>query len=155
MAVRCRERMHELIKEELVVVNREEGSVPTEWRAVMERSFHKMDKEVMAWNEGMAAVHERCRCELQSPECEAVGSTAVVAIVTPDKIIIANCGDSRAVLSRKGKAIPLSSDHKVGIIEVTNLVFKCIGSICFVKSDAITHTNFNGVNSGSRIGRTS
>lgn len=107
--------MHELIKEELAVVNEEGGSAPAEWRAAMERSFRKMDEEAIAWNEGVAAVHERCRCELQSPECEAVGSTAVVAIVTPDKIIVANCGDSRAVLSRKGKAIPLSSDHKVGI----------------------------------------
>ena len=54
-----------------------------------------------------------CRCELQSPECDAVGSTAVVAIVTPDKIIVANCGDSRAVLCRNGKAVALSTDHKV------------------------------------------
>ncbi|KAI4304630.1 hypothetical protein MLD38_040110 [Melastoma candidum] len=34
---------------------------------------------------------------LQSPECDAVGSTTVVAIVTPDEIIVTNCGDSRTV----------------------------------------------------------
>ncbi|KAI6679486.1 hypothetical protein NL676_033367 [Syzygium grande] len=47
------------MKEELLKVNKEEGSAPTEWRAAMERSFHKMDKEVIAWNEGMVAVHTR------------------------------------------------------------------------------------------------
>ncbi|MED6221665.1 hypothetical protein PIB30_056970 [Stylosanthes scabra] len=51
-------------------------------------------------------------CELQTPHCDAVGSTAVVAVVTPEKIVVSNCGDSRAVLCRNGVAIPLSSDHK-------------------------------------------
>ncbi|XP_030524170.1 probable protein phosphatase 2C 24 [Rhodamnia argentea] len=131
VAVRCRERMHELIKEELAVVNAEEGSAPTDWRAAMERSFRKMDKEAIAWNEGVAAVHKRCRCELQSPECEAVGSTAVVAIVSPDKIIVANCGDSRAVLSRKGKAIPLSSDHKPDRPDELNRIQEAGGRVIY------------------------
>lgn len=131
VAVRCRERMHELIKEELVVVNTQKGSAPTDWRAAMERSFGKMDKEAIAWNENVAAVHERCRCELQSPEREAVGSTAVVAIVTPDKIIVANCGDSRAVLSRKGKAIPLSSDHKPDRPDELNRIQEAGGRVIY------------------------
>lgn len=101
--MKCRERMHELVKEELV------NSVP-EWKVAMERSFSRMDKEAVAWDEGVIG---DCRCELQTPECDAVGSTAVVAVVTPEKIIVANCGDSRAVLCRNGKALPLSSDHKV------------------------------------------
>jgi len=32
--------------------------------------------------------------------------------VTKDKIFTANAGDSRAVLSRGKKAVPLSEDHK-------------------------------------------
>ena len=88
------------------------------WRRVMERSFTRMDREVVAWNENVVEnMIPSCRCELQSPDCDAVGSTAVVAVVTPCNIVVANCGDSRAVLCRNGKAIPLSTDHKVSIGE--------------------------------------
>ncbi|GAB4860093.1 hypothetical protein Ancab_011571 [Ancistrocladus abbreviatus] len=105
VAMRCRDRLHKLVAGELM----SKGAASTEWKDVMERSFSRMDKEIIAWNEGVIG---NCRCELQTPQCDAVGSTAVVAIVTPDKIIVANCGDSRAVLCRNGKALPLSSDHK-------------------------------------------
>ncbi|OAY61169.1 hypothetical protein MANES_01G168600v8 [Manihot esculenta] len=112
VAVRCRERLHELVKEELL--ESKEATIieasTSEWKNAMERSFRRMDKEVIEWNQGV--VVSNCRCEMQTPECGAVGSTAVVAIVTPDKIIVANCGDSRAVLCRNGKPVPLSSDHK-------------------------------------------
>lgn len=105
VATRCKDRLHELVKDELM-----EKVEDVEWSKAMEQSFNRMDKEVIAWNQ--AALGTDCRCELQAPESDAVGSTAVVAIVTPDKIIVANCGDSRAVLCRSGKAVPLSTDHK-------------------------------------------
>lgn len=107
MATKCRDRLHELVKEE--VESKETATM--EWKNAMERSFYRMDKELISWNKSVVGAN--CRCELQTPECDAVGSTAVVAIVTPDKIIVANCGDSRAVLCRNGKPIPLSTDHKV------------------------------------------
>lgn len=40
------------------------------------------------------------------------GCTAVAAVLLDDKLIVANVGDSRAVLSRSGKAYPMSEDHK-------------------------------------------
>ncbi|KGN65754.1 probable protein phosphatase 2C 24 [Cucumis sativus] len=118
VAMRCKERLHELVKDELDKDEKEDaaGAAETEaetasrWDRTMKRIFWRMDNEVVARNN--EEVVANCRCELQSPDCDAVGSTAVVAIVTPDKIIVANCGDSRAVLCRNGKAIPLSSDHK-------------------------------------------
>lgn len=107
VAMRCKDRLHELVKEEL-----EDKVVEfMDWKEAMERSFSSMDSEVVACKEGVL-LGASCRCELQAPESDAVGSTAVVAIVTPEKIIVANCGDSRAVLCRNGKAIPLSTDHK-------------------------------------------
>lgn len=43
---------------------------------------------------------------------ETVGSTAVVSVICSSHIIVANCGDSRAVLCRGKQAMPLSVDHK-------------------------------------------
>ncbi|KAJ0233964.1 protein phosphatase 2C 69 [Hirschfeldia incana] len=40
------------------------------------------------------------------------GSTASTAIIIGDRLIVANVGDSRAVISRGGNAIAVSRDHK-------------------------------------------
>ena len=40
------------------------------------------------------------------------GTTAVCAFISPTKIYLANCGDSRAVLSRGGKVAAATLDHK-------------------------------------------
>lgn len=42
----------------------------------------------------------------------SAGCTACVCIVSKDKIICANSGDSRAVLDRSDKAVEMSEDHK-------------------------------------------
>lgn len=105
VAMKCKDRMHEIVKQEI-----ENSGESKEWNQIMSTSFTQMDKEMTEWTEGDST--SNCRCELQTPQCDAVGSTAVVAVVTPDKIVVSNCGDSRAVLCRKGVAIPLSSDHK-------------------------------------------
>ena len=102
----CKDRLHEIVKEEV-----EGARQNLEWKSMMEHSFARMDEEVQTWSDSQQ--RSICRCELQAPHCDAVGSTAVVSVVTPDKIIVSNCGDSRAVLCRNGVAIPLSSDHKV------------------------------------------
>jgi len=45
---------------------------------------------------------------------DSIGCTANVVIVDEErkKIFVANAGDSRAVMGKKGKAVPLSFDHK-------------------------------------------
>ncbi|KAK4179326.1 phosphatase 2C-domain-containing protein [Triangularia setosa] len=45
-------------------------------------------------------------------EEEVSGCTACVGLITEDKIYVANAGDSRGVLGVKGRAKPLSFDHK-------------------------------------------
>jgi protein phosphatase 2C len=97
------------VKEEIDKFNGDDPS-SIDWKSAMERSFDRMDKEVTDFT--VLPKLSDCRCELRTPQCDAVGSTAVVSIVTPDKIIVANCGDSRAVLCRNGVVLPLSSDHK-------------------------------------------
>jgi len=50
-------------------------------------------------------------CTLPEHEIQA-GCTAVAALVRGRDLVVAWAGDSRGVLSRKGKAVPLSTDHK-------------------------------------------
>lgn len=97
--------MHEIVRDEY-----ENGD--SSWEETMARSFTKMDEDVAEWSAGRAATSS-CRCEMHTPQRDSVGSTAVVAVVSPEKIVVSNCGDSRAVLCRNGVAIPLSVDHKV------------------------------------------
>ena len=40
------------------------------------------------------------------------GTTAIVVMVSPEKIIWANCGDSRGLLCRNGKVVFSTQDHK-------------------------------------------
>ncbi|KAJ6869690.1 hypothetical protein NC651_034425 [Populus alba x Populus x berolinensis] len=118
VAALCREKMHVLIEEELERVEStcgsgEIGEFGAEWeemwRGVMKRSYERMDEVAMST---CACGSEGFQCECHPTQMILGGSTAVVAVLTPEHIIVANCGDSRAVLSRGGRAIPLSVDHK-------------------------------------------
>ncbi|XP_057523073.1 protein phosphatase 2C 37-like [Amaranthus tricolor] len=127
VAMKCKERMHTIIKEEI-----EKRVEKEEWRETMSQSFKKMDREVERISNNLgASTSTSCRCELQTPRCDAVGSTAVVAVVTPEKIVVSNCGDSRAVLCRNGVAIPLSSDHKPDRPDELNRIEKAGGRVIY------------------------
>ncbi|XP_042034585.1 protein phosphatase 2C 51-like [Salvia splendens] len=88
----CSENLHKVLAE---IVERDVGD-EIAWERVMAVGFRKMDEEV---NKSGALV-------------ASTGSTAVVAVVEEDEVVVANCGDSRAVLSRGGVAVQISDDHK-------------------------------------------
>lgn len=95
----CRDRLHKLIEIELLQEVKSTASAgKIDWKKVLAASFSRMDDEV--------------RTDDQEAE-EMVGSTAVVVIVGEEELVVANCGDSRAVLCRSGIPVPLSDDHKV------------------------------------------
>ncbi|KAK9049668.1 hypothetical protein SSX86_031363 [Deinandra increscens subsp. villosa] len=71
------------------------GMGEVNWEKLMVESFEKMDEEVN-----------------ESEVVGSMGSTATVAVIGEKEIVVANCGDSRAVLSRGGATVPLSNDHK-------------------------------------------
>ncbi|OMO98013.1 phosphatase 2C (PP2C)-like protein [Corchorus olitorius] len=122
VAALCREKMHVFVEEELMRVNcteesdseigssnSQEGEQEQSWRRVMKSSFARMDELAMST---CACGNVGYQCGCHPMEVALGGSTAVVALLTPEHIVVANCGDSRAVLCRGGKAIPLSFDHK-------------------------------------------
>ncbi len=58
-----------------------------------------------------------------------VGCTACVALLTRSEVYVANAGDSRSVLSRKGAAVAMSEDHKPELEKERKRVEKAGGSI--------------------------
>ncbi|XBI34549.1 hypothetical protein VPH35_120341 [Triticum aestivum] len=102
VSVPCRDHMHAILADKLA---RAAAAYPKEhlqdeeaehhtWNAALTRSFARADEL------GASGV----------PRGTIGGSTAVVALLVRGCIIVANCGDSRAVLSRDG---PLSQDHRL------------------------------------------
>ncbi|KAI3891337.1 hypothetical protein MKX03_031433 [Papaver bracteatum] len=91
----CRDQLHRVLVNEIESCDGDE----IDWENVMVSCFLKMDDQVSGKG-------------VENDEIKSIGSTAVVALISTDQIIVANCGDSRAVLSRGGTAIPLSQDHR-------------------------------------------
>ncbi|PON41970.1 Protein phosphatase 2C [Trema orientale] len=102
----CRDRLHQMLEARV----RGWGGGLVDWDKVMRACFLRMDDEV-----GRGANGEIVGVGTGDDVGRAVntvGSTAVVAIVAKGTIVVANCGDSRAVLCRDGVPMPLSRDHK-------------------------------------------
>ncbi|KAG5558463.1 hypothetical protein RHGRI_008409 [Rhododendron griersonianum] len=118
VAALCKDRMHLLMEEALMRVgqagagssSRREPAAEGLYRAAMRRCFERMDQVALSTC-ACGSIGYLCGCHPM--EVALSGSTAVVALVTANHLVVANCGDSRAVLCRGGRAVPLSEDHKV------------------------------------------
>lgn len=82
-------------------------------------TFLAIDENLMAINRASSptSVHQANGQEISlasamSKSKERSGSTCVVVLITPNHILCANAGDSRACFRRDSKALPLSFDHK-------------------------------------------
>ncbi|XP_058100378.1 protein phosphatase 2C 51-like isoform X2 [Magnolia sinica] len=105
VAYACRDRLHRIVAREIERWAPAVAAGEFDWKELMEACFAEMDNEV---GPDVAAARE----EAATAASKTVGSTAVVALVGTECIVVANCGDSRAVISRGGVAVPLSRDHK-------------------------------------------
>ncbi|KAJ3679937.1 hypothetical protein LUZ60_016215 [Juncus effusus] len=116
IAALCKEHMHEILAEELAMVTSSPVASGQEtesaWKGALNRCFARMDEIALTACACGRVGEPICSCEMSGIKSSIVGSTAVVALVTGDRVLVANCGDSRAVLGRAGRAFPLSSDHK-------------------------------------------
>ena len=102
--------MHEVVIEELHQKSEADRLLTDEaFVDALTTSFLRVDAELNTQPQGPTDPDHPNQALAQ----ETVGSTSVVAIVSPTRIVVANTGDSRAVLSTGGKALPLSTDHKV------------------------------------------
>ncbi|KAI3712559.1 hypothetical protein L1987_71118 [Smallanthus sonchifolius] len=124
----CKEQMHVIIKEELMHVKVVGDGGDESWRSAVNRSFQRTYE--MALKQCSSSLI--CRC---NPQLSLMGSSVVVSIVTKECMVVANCGDSLAVLCREGRPIPLSDYHKV----VTDY-----GTLCRVNWLAKQYTNVSG-----------
>ncbi|KAL7603618.1 protein phosphatase 2C 16 [Lactuca sativa] len=116
----CRDRLHFALEEELKITKQElikgtiNDSLQIGWEKAFTKCFQKVDDEVggnVSRNiPEVSGDPSDITSEPVAPE--TVGSTAVVALICSSHIIIANCGDSRAVLYRGKEAMALSNDHK-------------------------------------------
>ncbi|XP_055824841.1 protein phosphatase 2C 50 isoform X2 [Solanum dulcamara] len=108
----CHERLHMALSQEIDIMKEDShnGSVnwKEQWSKAFLNCFCRVDDEVG----GFCSETDGIEPDLSAIAPEAVGSTAVVAVVSPTHIIVANCGDSRAVLCRGKLPMPLSVDHK-------------------------------------------
>ncbi|XVF86842.1 hypothetical protein PTKIN_Ptkin18bG0074900 [Pterospermum kingtungense] len=116
----CRDRIHVALAEEIrsLKENLCDGtsvkSQQVQWEKTFTNCFLKVDDEVGGKvSRGMIGGNEDSSDSSFEPVApEMVGSTALVALVCSSHIVVANCGDSRAVLCRGKEAMALSIDHK-------------------------------------------
>ncbi|XVE98461.1 hypothetical protein REPUB_Repub03eG0108700 [Reevesia pubescens] len=86
------------VRDHLPRVIVEDADFPLELEKVVTRSFMETD----------AAFANSCSLE----SALASGTTALTAMIFGRSLLVANAGDSRAVLSRRGTAIEMSKDHR-------------------------------------------
>ncbi|CAA2996826.1 probable phosphatase 2C 8 [Olea europaea subsp. europaea] len=103
----CSERMHKYLDRHVEKAKKSPKEKSLNWEKVMEGCFRSMDEVVGKDKKGDDEVMEGASTVSET----IVGSTALVVLVGPE-VVVANCGDSRAVICSGGVAVPLSSDHK-------------------------------------------
>ncbi|KAF7083906.1 hypothetical protein CFC21_087638 [Triticum aestivum] len=72
------------------------------------------------------ALEEGPHSDFDGPTC---GSTACVALIRNNQLVVANAGDSRCVISRAGQAYNLSRDHKPELVAERERILKAGGFI--------------------------
>lgn len=82
----------------------------------MAQNFHLHIKQLLAMNEtpdnALLFAFKRVAEEIPIHMSVYTGSTALVMLITPTTIYVANCGDCRAIINENETAVPVTEDHK-------------------------------------------
>lgn len=110
----------------------------------MVRAFHRMDERLMDPSvlEELKSLSNGAFNSWVNPEM--MGCTAVCAMVQRDAICVANAGDSRAVLCRRGKAVEMSEDHKPNNKAELARILKAGGAVLQQHVGNHVHYRING-----------
>jgi protein phosphatase 2C family protein 2/3 len=92
------------------------GHFPRDIGASLTKAFVQIDQDYLA--------------ALNNSGTAGSGTTALAAVVWGNTLYVANAGDSRAVLSRSGKAIELTRDHKPQEPGERQRIELCGGYVC-------------------------
>eukprot|EP00656_Telonema_subtile_P047736 TRINITY_DN5515_c0_g1_i1.p1 TRINITY_DN5515_c0_g1~~TRINITY_DN5515_c0_g1_i1.p1 ORF type:complete len:336 (-),score=44.84 TRINITY_DN5515_c0_g1_i1:183-1190(-) len=99
----CQDNLHNNLKSEMQVQwNRETPLLRTNDAECVQKISHCIREAFV-----------NCDRQFLSSQRPQGGTTAVVAVLINGVVVVGNVGDSRAVLCRAGRAIPLSQDHTV------------------------------------------
>mmetsp|Transcript_20162 Transcript_20162/g.45819 ORF Transcript_20162/g.45819 Transcript_20162/m.45819 type:complete len:370 (-) Transcript_20162:184-1293(-) len=113
---------------------------PTDDRTALVDAFEGVD-ELLFEEEAPGLAHE---------DVQLCGCTAIVCLVRPQTLVVASAGDCRAVLCRKGEAVPLSEDHKPGLPAERERI-ECAGG--FVEEQQVGPITLHRVNGGLSCSR--
>merc|ERR1719482_1848466 len=145
VADQCAKQLHKNIMANFRQKQVQPASRDEKIRAALKEAFLQTDKEILA-------VAERKKYEL-------VGSTVVAALLhgnpklgTALRLVVANLGDSRAVLCRAGQAVAASDDHKPTRIDEKKRVERAGGLVLQVRGAwrVAASTNPNSMSKAAR-----
>ncbi|KAL3655693.1 hypothetical protein CASFOL_000089 [Castilleja foliolosa] len=95
------------------------------WKEACIGAFKVMDKEIKV---------------LDTVDCSSSGTAAVVVVKQGEELVVANLGDSRAILGTRTengiKAVQLTTDLKPGIPSEAERIRKCHGRVLALKDEA-------------------
>mmetsp|Transcript_31070 Transcript_31070/g.60993 ORF Transcript_31070/g.60993 Transcript_31070/m.60993 type:complete len:498 (+) Transcript_31070:3-1496(+) len=119
----CQRHLPEELRSLPLALNGGSSSKASSLATTLTQSFHRMDDmlrdhdatgaELRALTNPPTPQAERRHQSSDRPvDVNLIGCTACVCAITKDLLVVANAGDSRAVLCRAGLAVALSDDHK-------------------------------------------
>jgi len=115
--------------------------------AALTSTFHCMDELLSDPNnldELQSLTNDTVSFKSWSVSPHTTGCTAVMACVRGDSIVVANAGDSRAVLCRRGRAIDMSDDHKPNLPHEMTRIQRAGGSVMEQRVGGHIHYRVNG-----------